>query len=114
MVAARKRTLGEEHPHTPSLMHNLSANSPETFSILFLISSLAADSARWDTLDPDVIALARRLDRLPLALATAGTYLRQSADSFGDYPKLYIDRWDDLDQYPTRRPFWHPISVPRF
>jgi hypothetical protein len=48
MVAARKKTLGEEHPHTPSVMHNLSADSPQTSSILFLISSVAADGAQWD------------------------------------------------------------------
>jgi hypothetical protein len=52
-----------------------------------------------DTLDPDAISLARSLEGLPLALATTGTYLKQSADSFGDYPKLCIDKWDDLHQY---------------
>jgi Tetratricopeptide repeat len=99
IVTARKRRLGEEHSHTLGSMHNLSVDSSLAFSILFLISSLAADGARWDTLDPNATALAGCLDGLPLAPATAGTYLRQNADDFSDYPKRYIDKWDDLDQY---------------
>ena len=43
--------------------------------------------------------LAKRLDGLPLALATAGTYLRQTADSFSDYLQLYHNSWNDLSQY---------------
>ena len=50
-------------------------------------------------LDPGAMELARRLDGLPLALATAGTYLRQIPDSFRDYLELYANSWDDLDQY---------------
>lgn len=42
--------------------------------------------------------LATRLDGLPLALATAGTYLGQTSDSFDDYLRLYEDSWDDLEQ----------------
>lgn len=45
--------------------------------------------------------LARRLDGLPLALATAGAYLSQSADSFDDYLQLYNHSWDDLSQYSS-------------
>ena len=40
-------------------------------------------------LDPDVIKLAEELDGLPLALATAGAYLDQTALSFSDYLRLY-------------------------
>jgi tetratricopeptide (TPR) repeat protein len=42
--------------------------------------------------------LATRLDGLPLALATAGTYLSQTSDSFDEYLRLYEDSWDDLEQ----------------
>jgi hypothetical protein len=58
-----------------------------------------ADGAWWNTLDADAMALAQRLDGLPLALATAGTYLRQRPDSFSDYLQLYLDKWNDLVQY---------------
>jgi tetratricopeptide (TPR) repeat protein len=50
-------------------------------------------------LDPSATELARRLDGLPLALATAGTYLKQIPDSFSDYLQLYDSSWDDLGQY---------------
>src|SRR5271155_4175385 len=43
--------------------------------------------------------LASRLDGLPLALATAGTYLSQTADSFGEYLQLYNSSWNNLAQY---------------
>jgi hypothetical protein len=34
-----------------------------------------------------------------LALATAGAYLSQSADSFDDYLELYNNSWNDLDRH---------------
>jgi hypothetical protein len=45
--------------------------------------------------------LARRLDRLPLALATAGAYLRHSADSFHGYLQLYSNSWNDLSRHSS-------------
>ena len=47
-------------------------------------------------LDPDVIKLAEELDGLPLALATAGAYLDQTALSFSDYLRLYKGSWTKL------------------
>jgi hypothetical protein len=47
-------------------------------------------------LDPDVIKLAEELDGLPLALATAGAYLDQTALSFSDYLRLYKASWAKL------------------
>ena len=49
-------------------------------------------------LNPDVDAkkLAVRFDGLPLALATAGDYISQTADSFGDYLHMYEQNWTDL------------------
>jgi hypothetical protein len=43
--------------------------------------------------------LAECLDGLPLALATAGTYLSQSADRFDEYLQQYNNNWNDLSQY---------------
>ncbi|KAN0072346.1 hypothetical protein V8E54_009275 [Elaphomyces granulatus] len=43
--------------------------------------------------DPDAVKLAKELDGLPLALATAGAYLDQSAISFSDYLRLYKASW---------------------
>jgi tetratricopeptide (TPR) repeat protein len=50
-------------------------------------------------LNPDATRLVKRLDGLPLALATAGMYLNQTTDSFSDYLQLYNDSWNDLGQY---------------
>src|SRR3984885_4493468 len=60
---------------------------------------IIADGVFYCLLDPGAMELARRLDGLPLALATAGTYLRQVSDSFSDYLQLYDNSWDDLGQY---------------
>jgi tetratricopeptide (TPR) repeat protein len=49
-------------------------------------------------LDADAIALAKRLDGLPLALATAGAFLRQTAMTFGAYLRNYQDSWADLQK----------------
>ena len=47
-------------------------------------------------LDPDIVKLAVELDGLPLALATAGAYLDQTALSFSDYLRLYKESWVNL------------------
>ncbi|PQE10720.1 hypothetical protein CJF32_00009819 [Rutstroemia sp. NJR-2017a WRK4] len=59
--------------------------------------------------DPDAIILARELDGLPLALATAGVYLDQVAVSLSDYLRLYKQSWvqlqessPELDSYEDR------------
>ncbi|KAH7413483.1 hypothetical protein BKA64DRAFT_355752 [Cadophora sp. MPI-SDFR-AT-0126] len=43
--------------------------------------------------DPDAVSLAKELDGLPLALATAGAYLYQTTRSFSDYLRLYKESW---------------------
>ena len=58
-----------------------------------------ADHVPHHFLDPDATKLVERLDGLPLALATAGTYLNQTACSLGDYLDLYNGSWNDLGQY---------------
>src|SRR5467141_725937 len=47
-------------------------------------------------LDPDAIRPAKELDGLPLALATAGAYLDQTAIGFLDYLRLYKMSWAKL------------------
>ena len=44
----------------------------------------------------DAIKLAKKLDGLPLALATAGAYLNQAATSFSAYLRLYEESWAKL------------------
>jgi hypothetical protein len=49
-------------------------------------------------LDANAAELARELDGLPLALATAGAYLNQVATSFAEYLCLYRASWLRLQQ----------------
>jgi hypothetical protein len=48
--------------------------------------------------DPSAHNLARKLDSLPLALATAGVYLHQVSTSFADYLRLYETSWLQLQR----------------
>ncbi|KAI6762109.1 hypothetical protein HG531_002662 [Fusarium graminearum] len=48
--------------------------------------------------DPAAVQLARELDGLPLALATAGAYLNQVAISCAEYLKLYKESWGRLQE----------------
>jgi tetratricopeptide (TPR) repeat protein len=48
--------------------------------------------------DPDARKLAAELDGLPLALATAGTYLHLVPDSFAEYLQSYEESWLQLQQ----------------
>ncbi|KAF2682085.1 hypothetical protein K458DRAFT_391120 [Lentithecium fluviatile CBS 122367] len=48
--------------------------------------------------DPTAAELAKELDGLPLALATAGAYLDQVSTSFADYLRLYRASWLKLQQ----------------
>jgi len=49
-------------------------------------------------IDSDAVQLARELDGLPLALATAGAYLDQVSTSFADYVRLCRKSWLKLQQ----------------
>ncbi|KAI0125291.1 hypothetical protein BJ170DRAFT_499040 [Xylariales sp. AK1849] len=66
-------------------------------SIDHSLQILSTTSGRHDLQD-DVYArnLATELDGLPLALATAGAYLKRVTISFGDYLRLYKDSWARL------------------
>jgi hypothetical protein len=48
--------------------------------------------------DADALKLAEVLDGLPLALATAGAYLKQVAIGFSDYLRLYNKSWAKLQK----------------
>src|ERR1700722_15418756 len=54
--------------------------------------------------DPEAQVLARAIDGLPLALATAGAYLRQSPISFADYLRNYEQKWNLLQRVARELP----------
>ncbi|KAL8855252.1 MAG: hypothetical protein Q9178_008094 [Gyalolechia marmorata] len=60
------------------------------------LAVLTRRSGRQAHEDVHAKELAERFDGLPLALATAGDYISQTADSFGDYLHMYEQSWTDL------------------
>ncbi|PQE31108.1 nb-arc and tpr domain protein [Rutstroemia sp. NJR-2017a WRK4] len=60
------------------------------------LAILAKYSGKDTSRDVDAEKLAKRLDGLPLALATAGAYIGQTADTFGTYLQMYEESWNDL------------------
>ena len=63
-----------------------------------MVSCCVPLDARLTVLDPGAAELAKELDGLPLALATAGAYLNQVTTSFADYLRLYKASWLKLQQ----------------
>ncbi|KAF2732464.1 kinesin light chain 1 [Polyplosphaeria fusca] len=70
---------------------------------------LSHASSRELANDPDAVKLAKELDGLPLALATAGAYLHQVTMSLSEYLRLYKESWlrlqttsPDLSSYEDR------------
>jgi hypothetical protein len=59
---------------------------------------VSLDTALTSFADPLLAELAKELDGLPLALATAGAYLDQVSTSFADYLRLYKASWLKLQQ----------------
>ncbi|KAJ5773803.1 hypothetical protein N7457_008699 [Penicillium paradoxum] len=54
--------------------------------------------------DPAAIDLAKELDGLPLALATAGAYLEQVSISYTEYLQLYRESWRQLHEATPQLP----------
>ncbi|WQF89779.1 hypothetical protein CDEST_14793 [Colletotrichum destructivum] len=55
--------------------------------------SVAKTRRRRRSMNLDALALARRLDGLPLALSTAGAYLNQVSTTYAKYLQLYDNSW---------------------
>ncbi|KAF4882662.1 Nephrocystin-3 [Colletotrichum fructicola] len=63
------------------------------------LAILASTSGRTDLgKDPDATVLAKKLDGLPLALATAGAYLDQVVTSCREYLEMYEKAWLHLQE----------------
>ncbi|KAI4166439.1 MAG: hypothetical protein LQ343_008052 [Gyalolechia ehrenbergii] len=60
------------------------------------LTVLTRRSGRQAQEDIHARKLAERFDGLPLALATAGDYISQTADSFSDYLEMYDQSWKEL------------------
>ncbi|OHW93509.1 NB-ARC and TPR domain protein [Colletotrichum incanum] len=63
------------------------------------LAILASTSNRGDlSQDPDARTLAQRLDGLPLALSTAGAYLKEVTTTCAEYLELYNASWLQLQE----------------
>ncbi|RDW58022.1 hypothetical protein BP6252_13433 [Coleophoma cylindrospora] len=63
-------------------------------SLAILANVSGRETQKGEYADAD--KLAKRLDGLPLALTTAGSYINQTADSFHNYLQMYEESWNDL------------------
>jgi tetratricopeptide (TPR) repeat protein len=61
-------------------------------------------------LDPDALELVARLMGLPLALVTAGSYLRQSGDTCSEYLEIYEGKRNDL-LHDINRPLSYDLRL---
>ncbi|OJJ82646.1 uncharacterized protein ASPGLDRAFT_67545 [Aspergillus glaucus CBS 516.65] len=46
--------------------------------------------------NPDTLALSGRLDRLPLTIIIAGSFIRETGTSISEYLQYYTESWDEL------------------
>jgi tetratricopeptide (TPR) repeat protein len=64
-----------------------------------MVSSILCNESSANLyIDADATKLAKKLDGLPLALVTAGAYLKQVSISFSDYLRLYEKSWAKLQK----------------
>ncbi|KAF4237799.1 hypothetical protein CNMCM8980_002355 [Aspergillus fumigatiaffinis] len=84
----------------PFLIQRLDAN--DAIQLLLQSSRLSARSTLQELeRDPDTHALMTRLDGLPLAIAIAGAFMRETGTSIAEYLQYYLESWSDLQLQPN-------------
>ncbi|KAJ5313618.1 uncharacterized protein N7443_000502 [Penicillium atrosanguineum] len=69
----------------------------DAIQLLLLSSRLSVNSAVKELEgNPDTVALANRLDGLPLAIVVAGAFMRETGTSITEYLQFYQASWSDL------------------
>ncbi|CAI7645854.1 unnamed protein product [Penicillium manginii] len=68
----------------------------EAIQLLLQNSGLSAITTADLEDSPDTLALASRLDGLPLAIIIAAAFMRQTGTSISEYLQYYEDSWSDL------------------
>ncbi|KAJ5625973.1 protein kinase subdomain-containing protein [Penicillium lagena] len=72
-------------------------NPKDAIQLLLQSSSLLAKSTAGELAsNPETLALANRLDGLPLAIAIAGAFMRETGTSITEYLQYYQESWSDL------------------
>ncbi|KAJ5117581.1 hypothetical protein N7448_011213 [Penicillium atrosanguineum] len=86
----RLTELGETFP-----IHRL--NPRDAMQLLLQSSRLLPKSTTGELeSNPDILALANRLDGLPLAIVIAGAFMRESGTNVTEYLHFYQESWSDL------------------
>ncbi|KAJ5975009.1 hypothetical protein N7481_008716 [Penicillium waksmanii] len=72
-------------------------DSHNSIQLLLQSSGLSArdTTSKLDS-NPDVLALANRLDGLPLAIVIAGAFMRETGTSITEYLQYYQESWSEL------------------
>ncbi|GFF61344.1 putative Pfs, NB-ARC and TPR domain protein (JCVI) [Aspergillus udagawae] len=81
-------------------------DSGDAINLLLQSSHLSAKNAtETSDMNPDSLALASRLDGLPLAIVIAGAFMRETGTSITEYLQHYEESWSELQQgsHPERQ-----------
>ncbi|OQD80677.1 hypothetical protein PENANT_c033G02204, partial [Penicillium antarcticum] len=93
LITSRLETLTELGESIP--IHRL--NHEDAIQLLLRSSRLLANTAVGELgSNPGTLALASRLDGLPLAIVIAGSYIRKTGTSVARYLQLYQESWSNL------------------
>ncbi|KAJ5960513.1 uncharacterized protein N7479_007663 [Penicillium vulpinum] len=93
LITSRLETLTELGESFP--IRRLDPNN--AIQLLLRSSRLSVDRTIGELESkPEILALASRLDGLPLAIVIAGSYIRQTGASIARYLQLYQESWSSL------------------
>ncbi|KAB8212948.1 hypothetical protein BDV33DRAFT_94102 [Aspergillus novoparasiticus] len=72
-------------------------DTDDAIKLLLQSSHLSPDTTiRGSVSNPDILALASRLDGLPLAIIIAGAFMRETGTSITEYLQFYQESWSEL------------------
>ncbi|KAJ5899929.1 hypothetical protein N7495_004673 [Penicillium taxi] len=93
LITSRLQALTELGQSIP--IHKL--DSMESIQLLLKNSGLSdSNNIKKPSGNPDTLALAERLDGLPLAIVIAAAFMRQTSTSIARYLEYYQQSWSDL------------------